>query len=557
MGYIFVSYSRKQLYFAESVALKLQQAGLEIWFDLQKLEPGMDWAAALKDGYGNCEKLVLIASQAAIQSPYVQVEWETALQNGREVTIVLTEPLVLPETLRNCAVFDARRQFDQTIDALIPYLQGEAPARHDPVPAAGRSVFRNPMPFDVRLTAGVMLMPAITAWVATLSLALTTVPVSVDLLPESIEQTFPALVPYSGYLLGFVAGLILAFTQYPVRDFLQHSINHEELSKLRRKLFMPQLVACALCLVFTVGNPRMAWAPLLGYSILVFPLVTAYWSFWTLKRSPDLLRWMPSGEADQEVRETVQREVVANLEKQIKPEVRFERLAAPTYAVHAHPADRHIAALADSILKSRGCTPLREEQAAVQLMIVSNRTSKQWLLERNASLPGPKIHVLATNINTPPEIQPLLQTQWIDFRNEREKVLQSFATQLTDPNKLNVSYAMEISPTGFDNSYAFPRSIRILLGASLLLFIVILVPVFDFWKLPDWAFIPVGLPLLLYIDGLIMRRYSLPAVFYKLLGKHVAWFAEPAPHAADAIGNTDRNYITDKDFLLLVDVLKK
>ena len=54
-----------------------------------------------------------------------------------------------------------------------------------------------------------------------------------------------------------------------------------------------------------------------------------------------------------------------------------------------------------------------------------------------------------------------------------------------------------------------------------------------------------------------MRRYSLPAVFYKLLGKHVAWFAEPAPHAADAIGNLDRNYITDKDFLLLVDVLKK
>src|SRR6185503_11731289 len=130
MGYIFVSYSRKQLYFAESVALKLQQAGLEIWFDLQKLEPGMDWAAALKDGYGNCEKLVLIASQAAIHSPYVQVEWETALQNGHEVTIVLTEPVVLPESLRNCAVFDARTHFDQTIDALIQYLQGESPGRH-------------------------------------------------------------------------------------------------------------------------------------------------------------------------------------------------------------------------------------------------------------------------------------------------------------------------------------------------------------------------------------------------------------------------------------------
>ena len=72
MGYIFVSYSRKQLYFAESVVLNLERAGFDIWFDLQKLNPGIDWSSTLTDGYSNCDKLVFIASKAAIQSPYVQ-----------------------------------------------------------------------------------------------------------------------------------------------------------------------------------------------------------------------------------------------------------------------------------------------------------------------------------------------------------------------------------------------------------------------------------------------------------------------------------------------------
>jgi hypothetical protein len=92
MGHIFLSYSRRQLYFAESIVLNLQRAGLEIWFDLQKLTPGVEWASALKDGYSNCDRLILVASQFAIQSPYVRIEWETALANRREVIVVLTEP---------------------------------------------------------------------------------------------------------------------------------------------------------------------------------------------------------------------------------------------------------------------------------------------------------------------------------------------------------------------------------------------------------------------------------------------------------------------------------
>jgi TIR domain-containing protein len=219
MGYIFISYSRKQLYFAESLVLKLQQAGFEIWFDLQKLEPGVRWANTLAEGYGNCERLVFVASQAAVQSPYVQVEWETALQNGREVLVVLAETVILPESLRNCAIYDASARFDQTLQDLINYLHGTRPARHDPVPAPGRSVFLNKMPFDIWLTVSVMLMPALTAWIATFGLSLTSVSVSVDL---GIESWLPGAAQYQGYIFGVVAGLILAL-QFPICSFLEHT----------------------------------------------------------------------------------------------------------------------------------------------------------------------------------------------------------------------------------------------------------------------------------------------------------------------------------------------
>src|SRR5690349_10615527 len=126
MGYLFISYSRRQLYFAEGVALKIQGAGIETWFDLQRLSPGVEWTTALADGYGNCERLVLVASQAAIQSPYVQVEWDTALRNGCEVIVVLAEAVTLPDALRGAPVYDARSHFDRTLQDLVRYLCGEA-----------------------------------------------------------------------------------------------------------------------------------------------------------------------------------------------------------------------------------------------------------------------------------------------------------------------------------------------------------------------------------------------------------------------------------------------
>ena len=42
-GPVFISYSRKGFYFAESLAFHLQHSSVLVWLDAKDLEPGADW----------------------------------------------------------------------------------------------------------------------------------------------------------------------------------------------------------------------------------------------------------------------------------------------------------------------------------------------------------------------------------------------------------------------------------------------------------------------------------------------------------------------------------
>jgi hypothetical protein len=550
MEYSFVSYSRRQLYFAESVALSLQRAGLEVWFDLQKLAPGMDWASSLKEGYSHCDKLVLIASQSAVRSPYVQVEWETALHAGRQVIVVLTEEVVLPVALQGCPVFDARTQFDRTMGSLISYLQGTQPARYDPVPPPGKYPYTLKMPFPIWLTILAMLMPTLTVWIAALSLPRASLGFDVDIpLPDFLNRLVPGMPAHvlMFYLVGLYYGFNLAQAQFPVRSFWRHDARYEELDEIRGKALWIQLVACILVFVSAVlvpGGQGDAVNPV-GYLIFLCPLLTAYWSLRVFGRSPDILRWMPSGEADQEMREAIQGRVGAGRQEQPAERTVDAPEEIVRFAIHHHLADDYTARFIRSVLQSEGCQPVPAASAGVHLVLVSNRTSKGWLLKLDRTLPGQVIHILVTNINTPPELQPVLQSQWVDFRAGRIRTLRVLAAQLMDREKAEVAYGMQISPTGFDTINGFPRGVGLVIGS---LFVIVLIP------FPLLAFTPVServvlglsvavaIGLLLYADALIMRRISLPSFVHRVLRHRVAWFASPAPASPDMIGNSDRKY---------------
>ncbi len=73
-NHVFISYARKQFYFAESLMLSLQQKNITTWFDAQCLLPSSPWRQTLQEGLDSCTALVLVASRAALSSEYVCAE---------------------------------------------------------------------------------------------------------------------------------------------------------------------------------------------------------------------------------------------------------------------------------------------------------------------------------------------------------------------------------------------------------------------------------------------------------------------------------------------------
>src|SRR4051794_36888207 len=124
---IFVSYSRKEYFFTESLVLHLQRNDIDAWFDVQQLEPGIGWKTDIQDGLQKCKALVLVASQASLTSPYVKLEVQAALEAKKPIYVVLFEAVVLPPELAHpTSLIDFTQGFDRGLSLLIAAIKEQA-----------------------------------------------------------------------------------------------------------------------------------------------------------------------------------------------------------------------------------------------------------------------------------------------------------------------------------------------------------------------------------------------------------------------------------------------
>jgi hypothetical protein len=154
---IFVSYSRAQFYFAEDLALALDQRGAKTWFDVHRLQPGDDWDAAILAALRACDGVVLIASAEALASPQVRSEIDRAKEFGKPVIVAAAEEVDLPDSLACAPLFDLRRGFDAKLEQLMASLRDEdavAPAREASSPWSGQA-------WVVRFVSGALLGAAL------------------------------------------------------------------------------------------------------------------------------------------------------------------------------------------------------------------------------------------------------------------------------------------------------------------------------------------------------------------------------------------------------------
>lgn len=93
MGHIFISYSKKDIIYANKLTIALKQEGFNPWVDSEGLNAGTQWQTRLQKQIYTCDAYILVMSQNAFNSKWVPDELVTAKTRGKPIF-----PLLLDDT---------------------------------------------------------------------------------------------------------------------------------------------------------------------------------------------------------------------------------------------------------------------------------------------------------------------------------------------------------------------------------------------------------------------------------------------------------------------------
>jgi dipeptidyl aminopeptidase/acylaminoacyl peptidase len=123
---IFVSYSRHDEAFARKMAIWMAKTlNLGVWIDVDDIQPGVKWSAAIQDGLDNCEVMVVIVTPEAMQSVNVEDEWQYFIDLGKPVVPILLRSAPIPYQLRRIQYIDfsVREEYNESLRLLIVELR--------------------------------------------------------------------------------------------------------------------------------------------------------------------------------------------------------------------------------------------------------------------------------------------------------------------------------------------------------------------------------------------------------------------------------------------------
>jgi hypothetical protein len=396
----FLSYSRKDYYFAESLAFHLLRRGVPVWLDVRDLEPGKDWEHSLVEALDAATAVVLVASAASVASPHVQNEWQRALRQGKRIVLARLLGARIPAELQRCESVDFRGTFGRALGGLVAKLKSPMATAGTQAVAGGPTSWIGVPPW-VALVATTLAVPSL----AYLLLGTWALDPSAPLPPLAQWALVPA-----------IAVLVLWFFC---------------ITFLRRRMGMTRLALSLVCLTGVFAIPsvlfgllgevdsqsygesmvRMArdhWregialaaVPLAGLVVLIFV------------RPEDLLRWAPTGSAWPVYRVGHVADAAfarADVLTQFSLVGRF-------FVLHDAP-DAPMAERLRQQLAAQGASEVGAGAAgATAVLLLTNRTRTPWLDSQMERLPAALLTIVGTAIRMPDQLERLWRRQWTDFR---------------------------------------------------------------------------------------------------------------------------------------------
>jgi hypothetical protein len=94
---VFISYSRRDSAEVQRIAHHLESNGVSVWVDTDEIEGGTNYGLKISRGIQSCKVLMLMCSNAAMQSRNVKQEIQLAWRYERPYVPLLLEPINFPE----------------------------------------------------------------------------------------------------------------------------------------------------------------------------------------------------------------------------------------------------------------------------------------------------------------------------------------------------------------------------------------------------------------------------------------------------------------------------
>ncbi|MBA2436050.1 MAG: TIR domain-containing protein [Chthoniobacterales bacterium] len=392
MPAVFISYSRKDFYFAESLAFHLAARGTESWLDANHLTPGAEWSEEIDRALDEAQTVILVATPASLRSPHVEREWKRALAQGDRLVVALFRSCKLPPEIRPCRVVDFRGPFGAALQRLKRLLD-------------------EPEEASLRLTKSSRL-PRVPPFVALITLMLAAIflfPLAIfgERQGLNLENETIGFQIFFWVMLPFIAGLVAWHT---CLAFLWRRMGLTRLA-LTLSLFT------GLFGLYLLG--RTAWIPSvtaltrgmhygnIPNSILIGIVVIgcAALAIVVLLRPQDLLRWCPTGKAWDAYRR-------GRVIKIPDLPTRFAELGG--FQLLHDVEDEPAAAQLRSDLTSVGATEAPGD--GTRVILLTNRTTTEWLSGQADLLQKAAVTVIGSAIGLPESLHWLWRRQWIDLR---------------------------------------------------------------------------------------------------------------------------------------------
>src|SRR5258708_34696160 len=112
---VFLSYSRKDHFFAELLEAKLREKDIKVWRDQGQLRPGTDWRGGIERGIAESLAVLVALGSSSADSAYVTYEWAYAFGSGK---------VVIPLKLSECSVhpkLETIQSFDFSVPGALPW----------------------------------------------------------------------------------------------------------------------------------------------------------------------------------------------------------------------------------------------------------------------------------------------------------------------------------------------------------------------------------------------------------------------------------------------------